>query len=70
MLLPSEAGGIKAVVVGTQDHTEEAEDTDSLGEQPEFTRMEPPRMLVHNTGNTENRHITAENRCHVLGFHM
>ena len=58
------------MVVGTPDRTEEAEDTDSLGEQPEFTRMEPPQMLVHNTGSMENRHIFVENRCHVHGCHM
>ena len=58
------------MVVDTPDHTEETEDTDSLGEQPEFTQMEPPQMLVHNTSNMENRHISAENRCHVHGCHM
>ena len=58
------------MVVDTPDHTEETEDTDSLGEQPGFTQMEHLQMLVHNTSSMENRHTFAENRCHVHGCHM
>ena len=32
-----------------EDHTEEAEDTDSLGEQPEFTQMGPPPKRLFTT---------------------
>ena len=56
-------------VVAVVEITEEAEDMDSLGEQQEFTRMGPHRTPVHNTDSMANRHIIAENRCHVLGFH-
>ena len=58
------------MVEETPDNTEELEDTDSLGEQPEFTQMEHHQMLVHNTSSMENRHIFAENRYPVRGYHM
>ena len=44
---------MKVMVEETQDHTEEAEDTDSLGEQPEFTQMGPPKAPVQNTDSME-----------------
>ena len=49
---------------------EHIEDTDNLGEQLEYTQTEHPRMHVHNTNNTENKHSIAENHCPVRGFHM
>ena len=58
------------MVVGTPDHIEETEDTDSLGEQPECIQMAPPQMPVHNTDSMENRLISAENHCLVHGCHM
>ena len=67
-LLTLEAGVIK--VVAEEDHTEEAEDTDSLGEQPEFTQMGPPKAPVPNTDSMESRHTFAESHCHAPGCHM
>ena len=56
-------------VVAVVDHTEEAEDMDSLGEQQEFTQMGPHRTPEHNTDSMESRHIIAKSHCHALGYH-
>ena len=66
----TEAEAIKAVVGEPQGQEEHTEDTDNLGEQLEYTQTEHPRMHVHNTNNTENKHSIAENRCLVRGFCM
>ena len=53
MWQPTQEAEVTKVVVGV-DHTEEAADMDSLGEQQEFTQMGPHRTLVMCIGSMVN----------------